>query len=52
MNLGNRIVHWLRPNSLGNSQKNIAAHYDLGEEFFRLWLDPTLSYFVGNLSKC
>jgi cyclopropane-fatty-acyl-phospholipid synthase len=44
MNLGNRLIHGLRRNSLRNSQKNIAAHYDLGEDFFRLWLDPTLSY--------
>lgn len=44
MNLGNRLFHTLRRNSVGNSQKNIAAHYDLGEDFFRLWLDPTLSY--------
>lgn len=44
MNWGNRLFHGLRRNSVRNSQKNIAAHYDLGEDFFRLWLDPTLSY--------
>lgn len=44
MNWGNRLWHGLRRNSVRNSQKNIAAHYDLGEDFFRLWLDPTLSY--------
>jgi len=44
MNWGNRLLHGWRRNSVRNSQKNIAAHYDLGEDFFRLWLDPTLSY--------
>ncbi len=44
MNWGNRLLHGWRRNSVRNSRKNIAAHYDLGEDFFRLWLDPTLSY--------
>ena len=40
----NQIGHWLRPNSLSNSKRNIAEHYDLGNEFYRLWLDPTMTY--------
>jgi cyclopropane-fatty-acyl-phospholipid synthase len=40
----NRIQHWLRPNSLATSRRNISEHYDLGNEFYRLWLDPTLTY--------
>ncbi|MCA9114535.1 MAG: class I SAM-dependent methyltransferase [Planctomycetaceae bacterium] len=36
--------HWLARNSLRGSQRNIAAHYDLGNEFFSLFLDPTMMY--------
>ena len=39
-----KIRHALRRNSRSGSQKNIHAHYDLGNEFYRLWLDPTMSY--------
>lgn len=39
-----RIQHWLRPNSLKGSPKNIQDHYDLGNQFFKLFLDPTLTY--------
>ena len=40
----NRIAHLLRPNSLHTSRKNIAEHYDLGNDFYKLWLDPTMTY--------
>jgi len=40
----NRIRHLLRPNSLSISRRNIAEHYDLGNDFYRLWLDPTMTY--------
>jgi cyclopropane-fatty-acyl-phospholipid synthase len=39
-----RFRHWLRRNTVENSQRNIAAHYDLSNEFYRLWLDDTLTY--------
>lgn len=39
-----RFKHWLRPNSLEGSRTNIAAHYDLGNDFFSLFLDETLAY--------
>lgn len=39
-----RIRHWLNRNSRAGSQCNIMAHYDLGNEFYRLWLDPGMSY--------
>lgn len=49
-----RLRHALRRNSRAGSQKNIHAHYDLGNDFYRLWLDPTMSYssawFEGNKS--
>ena len=39
-----RLKHWLRDNSKSGSRKNIHAHYDLGNAFYALWLDPTMSY--------
>ncbi len=40
----NRLLHVVRPNSLATSRRNIAEHYDLGNEFYRLWLDSTMTY--------
>jgi cyclopropane-fatty-acyl-phospholipid synthase len=42
--LAYRIKHLLKHNSRANSRKNIHAHYDLGNAFYRLWLDPTMNY--------
>lgn len=42
-----RIYHELRSNSRSGSRNNIHAHYDLGNEFFRLWLDDTMAYSSG-----
>lgn len=39
-----RLLHWLNRNTRGGSRSNIAAHYDLGNDFFALWLDETLMY--------
>jgi cyclopropane-fatty-acyl-phospholipid synthase len=39
-----RLKHLLNRNTRGNSQKNIHAHYDLGNAFYKLWLDPTMNY--------
>jgi cyclopropane-fatty-acyl-phospholipid synthase len=41
---GLRMLHLLRRNSRNGSRRNIAAHYDLGNAFFELFLDPTLTY--------
>lgn len=38
------ILHKLRPNTKAGSRKNIHAHYDLGNDFYSLWLDDTWSY--------
>ena len=38
------LVHALRPNTRRGSRRNIAYHYDLGNEFYRLWLDPSMTY--------
>jgi cyclopropane-fatty-acyl-phospholipid synthase len=42
--LAYRARHWFRDNSKSGSRKNIHAHYDLGNAFYTLWLDPTMSY--------
>ena len=39
-----RLKHLLRRNTKANSQKNIHAHYDLGNAFYELWLDGTMNY--------
>ena len=39
-----RIKHLLNRNTKANSQKNIHAHYDLGNAFYTLWLDDTMNY--------
>ncbi len=39
-----RAMHWLRRNSRNGSRHNIAYHYDLGNDFYRLWLDETMHY--------
>lgn len=41
------LVHRLRPNTKAGSKKNIHAHYDLGNEFFSLFLDETMTYSAG-----
>ena len=42
--LAARVRHWLNGNSRAGSKRNIMAHYDLGNEFYKLWLDPSMSY--------
>jgi cyclopropane-fatty-acyl-phospholipid synthase len=39
-----RVRHLLRANTRAGSRRNIAAHYDLGNEFYSLWLDPSMTY--------
>jgi len=41
------LLHLLRTNTRRGAQKNIAYHYDLGNDFYRLWLDPSLTYSCG-----
>ena len=42
--LGHRLRHLLRSNTRTGSKRNILAHYDLGNDFYKLWLDPSMSY--------
>jgi len=39
-----RLMHVMRANTRAGSRRNIAAHYDLGNTFYRLWLDPSMTY--------
>jgi len=42
-----RVLHWMNRNSKDGSRRNIAAHYDLGNDFFQLFLDDTMAYSCG-----
>lgn len=39
-----RLRHWMNGNSRKQARKNISYHYDLGNEFYGLWLDDTMTY--------
>ena len=39
-----KLFHWVNRNTHEGAHRNISAHYDLGNEFFRLWLDETMMY--------
>nr|WP_312378030.1 cyclopropane-fatty-acyl-phospholipid synthase family protein [Delftia acidovorans] len=53
--LGYRLRHLLQRNTRAGSARNIHAHYDLGNDFYRLWLDPGMSYsaawFQGRIGE-
>ena len=42
-----KLAHWLNRNDKLGSRRNIAAHYDLGNRFFELFLDETMAYSCG-----
>ena len=39
-----RALYWMNRNTRAGSRRNISAHYDLGNDFYRLWLDETMTY--------
>ncbi|NND19091.1 MAG: SAM-dependent methyltransferase, partial [Silicimonas sp.] len=39
-----RFRHWMNRNTKEQAKKNISHHYDLGNEFYELWLDDTMTY--------
>ncbi len=53
--LAYRLKHLLNRNSRQGSRKNIHAHYDIGNPFYRLWLDETMNYssalFEGDFTR-
>ncbi|NKB54476.1 MAG: methyltransferase domain-containing protein [Rhizobiaceae bacterium] len=44
LNLLSKFGHYLNRNSKTGAKRNIAAHYDLGNEFYTQWLDPSMTY--------
>ena len=42
--LANAVAHALNRNSRKGSRRNVLAHYDLGDDFYGLWLDPEMNY--------
>ncbi len=42
-----RLRHLLRANTRDGARKNIHAHYDLGNDFYRAWLDSSMTYSAG-----
>jgi len=51
LRLANRAGHLLRPSSRANARRNISAHYDLSNDFFALFLDPTMMYSAARFSR-
>ena len=47
----NRLRHLLRPNSPRIARQNIAEHYDLGNDFYALWLDETMTYSAAKFAS-
>lgn len=44
LNAFQKLRHWMNANTRRGSKRNIAAHYDLGNAFYREWLDPSMTY--------
>jgi len=42
-----KLSYVLKLNTLNGSKKNIHQHYDLGNDFYKLWLDPSMTYSSG-----
>lgn len=47
----NALAHKLRDNGLAQAKDNIAAHYDLGNDFYAEWLDPTMTYSAAMFAE-
>lgn len=45
--LARRVLHWINRNTRAGSARNIAAHYDLGNDLYELMLDETMAYSCG-----
>jgi cyclopropane-fatty-acyl-phospholipid synthase len=46
-----RLQHLFRPNSKRGSKRNILAHYDLGNDFYQRWLDPSMTYSSARFER-
>ena len=49
--LVNALAHRLRDNAPHKARQNIAAHYDLGNDFYAAWLDPTMTYSSARFAR-
>jgi cyclopropane-fatty-acyl-phospholipid synthase len=49
--LAARVLHWFNRNTRIGSRRNIQAHYDLGNDFYAQWLDPTMSYSSARFDR-
>jgi cyclopropane-fatty-acyl-phospholipid synthase len=47
----NRLMHRRRDNDRRNARRNIAAHYDLGNDFYAAWLDPSMTYSAARFAS-
>ena len=47
----NKIIHFFRENTKSRAKKNIMYHYDLGNDFYKIWLDKTMTYSSGLFKK-
>lgn len=47
----NRLGHLLRPNTRKTARRNISEHYDLSNDFFALWLDPSMMYSAAKWTQ-
>jgi cyclopropane-fatty-acyl-phospholipid synthase len=50
--LFDRIRHLFNRNTRSGSRRNISAHYDLGNDFYKLWLDPSMTYSSALFEGC
>lgn len=46
-----KLIHWRNQNTKTGSRRNISAHYDLGNEFYKRWLDPSMTYSAAIYEK-
>lgn len=51
LRFADRTGHLLRPNSRSGARRNIAEHYDLSNDFFALWLDPSMLYSAALFTR-
>jgi cyclopropane-fatty-acyl-phospholipid synthase len=49
--LRHKIMHWTRANTRRGSRRNILSHYDLGNNFYQHWLDPSMTYSSALFTK-
>lgn len=51
LQFADRVAHLFRANTKEGSRRNIAEHYDLSNEFYSLWLDPTMTYSSAHFPR-